>query len=77
MSAPTGNDAVDAALETLEPMVARAQINRALRRAQAAYDRYEEEGGLTAARAFVSRLNLTISDRRYDDLYVVPSRRLG
>lgn len=77
MRAATGNDAVDVALEELEPLVARAQFKRALRRAQAAYEQYEEEGGLPAARAFVSRLNLTISDRRYDDLHVVPDRRTG
>ncbi len=64
MSAATGNDAVDVALEALEPMVARAQLNRAQARVQAAFDEYMAQGGPAAARAFVGRLNLCIADRR-------------
>jgi hypothetical protein len=75
MSGPTGNEAVDAALAELEPMVAQAQLNRALRRAQAVYDRYVEEGGLDAGRAFIGRINLAVSDRRYDDVFVARDRR--
>jgi hypothetical protein len=71
----TGNEAVDAALQELEPLVAQAQLNRALRRAQAAYDRYIEEGGLPAGRAFIGRLNLAIADRRFDDVFVARDRR--
>jgi hypothetical protein len=67
MSAPTGNEAVDAALAALEPLVVQGQLNRALRRAHARYDDLVAQGGLQAGRAFVGRLDLAIYDNRYQD----------
>ncbi len=77
MSGPTGNDAVDAALAELEPLVAAAQLNRALRRAESRYDALVAQAGLDAGRAFVGRLNLAICDRRHLDTVGHKERRTG
>jgi hypothetical protein len=77
MSAPTGNEAVDAALAELEPLVVQAQLNRALRRAHARYEAVVAQGGLDAGRAFVGRLNLAIADRRHTDTVRHKERRTG
>jgi len=77
MSGPTGNEAVDVALRELEPLVVRAQLNRALRRAEAGYEAAVAQGGLDAGRAFVGRLNLAIADRRHQDTVGHKERRTG
>lgn len=75
MSGATGSEALDAALDALEPLVVAAQLNRALRRAEARYEDVVAQGGLDAARAFVGRLNLAICDRRHLDTPIPKERR--
>ena len=75
MSRRTGCDPVDVAIEALEPLVCRSQLNRAVEYLRAHFDRQMAVGGSQAGRAVLEKVYLVCGERRVKALNVEVNRR--
>lgn len=66
---------VDKALEDLEPLVVRGQLNAALRRVVEVFEETVERDGIQSGRRLIELVNLVAGERRVKCLEVPVERR--